>query len=683
MTPGNGQVTVTWSASSPAPTNYTVNGSPGGTCTTSSLTCTITGLTNGTAYTFTVTATYGLGTVTSAASSPVTPVGPPSAPTGVSATAGNGQATVSWTAPSSTGGAAITSYTATSSPDGLTCSTSSTSCTVTGLTNFTGYTFTVTATNAASLTSPPSSASSSVTPLPSKPVISTVTAGNGQVTVTWNASSPAPTNYTVNGSPGGTCTTSSLTCTITGLTNGTPYTFTVTANYPDGTTVSAPSSAVTPEAPTPPDPPTNVTGTAANGSVVVSWSAPGNPGTESLKPQSAATITGYTATASPGGATCTTTGATTCTITGLTNFTAFTFTVTATNSAGLSSSPSAESPSVTPVPTAPAITNVTGGDGSATITWSAADPAPLSYTVTGTPSGTCSTTTATTCTITGLTDGTSYTFTVTATYDGGTVGSAPSAAVVPAIPTTTTTSTPAPTSTTAGAEVSGSNATTAVATTGSLPITGSSSGFLVELAGLCILAGLGVARRHPPSSGGVGPELSTGSARVGPVTCPPMARAFPEGFRWGTATAAHQVEGGNVNNDWWEWEQPPDSGCVEPSGDACDQYHRYPADLDLLAALGFNSYRFSIEWSRIEPEEGQFSRRRPRPLPPRVRGLPRARARRHRHLPPLHHPALGDGRRRLVEPGHRRPLRPVLRGGRRCTWATWSRGRAPSTSPTS
>ncbi len=86
-----------------------------------------------------------------------------------------------------------------------------------------------------------------------------------------------------------------------------------------------------------------------------------------------------------------------------------------------------------------------------------------------------------------------------------------------------------------------------------------------------------------------------------------MSRTFPEGFRWGTATAAHQVEGGNVNNDWWAWEQDPDSGCVEPSGDACDQYHRYPADLDLLAALGFNSYRFSIEWSRIEPEEGQFS----------------------------------------------------------------------------
>ncbi len=86
-----------------------------------------------------------------------------------------------------------------------------------------------------------------------------------------------------------------------------------------------------------------------------------------------------------------------------------------------------------------------------------------------------------------------------------------------------------------------------------------------------------------------------------------MSRSFPAGFRWGTATAAHQVEGGNVNNDWWAWEQTPVSGCVEPSGDACDQYHRYPADLALLAALGFNSYRFSIEWSRIEPEEGQFS----------------------------------------------------------------------------
>jgi beta-glucosidase len=83
--------------------------------------------------------------------------------------------------------------------------------------------------------------------------------------------------------------------------------------------------------------------------------------------------------------------------------------------------------------------------------------------------------------------------------------------------------------------------------------------------------------------------------------------AFPDGFLWGAATAAHQVEGGNWNNDWWAWEHAPGTPCAEPSGDACDHYHRYPEDIALLADLGFNAYRFSLEWSRIEPEEGEFS----------------------------------------------------------------------------
>jgi beta-glucosidase len=83
---------------------------------------------------------------------------------------------------------------------------------------------------------------------------------------------------------------------------------------------------------------------------------------------------------------------------------------------------------------------------------------------------------------------------------------------------------------------------------------------------------------------------------------------FPTGFLWGTATAAHQVEGGNWNNDWWAWEHDPRSICVEPSGDAIDHYHRYGEDLALLAGLGFNAYRFSLEWSRIEPEDGELSR---------------------------------------------------------------------------
>jgi len=86
-----------------------------------------------------------------------------------------------------------------------------------------------------------------------------------------------------------------------------------------------------------------------------------------------------------------------------------------------------------------------------------------------------------------------------------------------------------------------------------------------------------------------------------------MSQAFPDGFRWGTATAAHQIEGGNWNNDWWAWEHTEGSGCVEPSGDACDSWHRWPEDVALCVDLGLTDYRFSIEWSRIEPEEGEWS----------------------------------------------------------------------------
>lgn len=83
---------------------------------------------------------------------------------------------------------------------------------------------------------------------------------------------------------------------------------------------------------------------------------------------------------------------------------------------------------------------------------------------------------------------------------------------------------------------------------------------------------------------------------------------FPDGFLWGTATAAHQIEGGNVGNDWWAFEHSPGTPCAEPSGDACDSWERWEEDLDLVASLGFGSYRFSLEWSRIEPAEGEWSR---------------------------------------------------------------------------
>ncbi len=80
---------------------------------------------------------------------------------------------------------------------------------------------------------------------------------------------------------------------------------------------------------------------------------------------------------------------------------------------------------------------------------------------------------------------------------------------------------------------------------------------------------------------------------------------FPEGFLWGAATSAHQVEGNNIHNDWWAWEQnrPPEYR----SGQACDQYHLYEQDFDLAKDLNHNAHRLSIEWSRIEPNEGEFN----------------------------------------------------------------------------
>jgi len=85
---------------------------------------------------------------------------------------------------------------------------------------------------------------------------------------------------------------------------------------------------------------------------------------------------------------------------------------------------------------------------------------------------------------------------------------------------------------------------------------------------------------------------------------------FPDGFLWGASTAAHQIEGGNINSDWWqrEWGHLPGPAIAEPSGDAADSYHRFPQDMALLAQAGLAAYRFSIEWARIEPEKGWVSR---------------------------------------------------------------------------
>jgi len=95
-----------------------------------------------------------------------------------------------------------------------------------------------------------------------------------------------------------------------------------------------------------------------------------------------------------------------------------------------------------------------------------------------------------------------------------------------------------------------------------------------------------------------GPSLA---AAAGPP------RQAPPGFLWGTAISAHQSEGNDTNSDVWLLENIKPTVFKDRSGDACDSYSRYEEDIALNAALGFNCYRFGIEWARIEPSPGQFS----------------------------------------------------------------------------
>ena len=96
-------------------------------------------------------------------------------------------------------------------------------------------------------------------------------------------------------------------------------------------------------------------------------------------------------------------------------------------------------------------------------------------------------------------------------------------------------------------------------------------------------------------------------AASGAVGVVPSRKAFPKGFLWGAATAGHQVEGNNVNADVWVLENIKPTIFAEPSGDADNSFELWQTDLDLVKSLGLNSYRFSLEWPRIEPEQGLWS----------------------------------------------------------------------------
>ncbi len=298
------------------------------------------GPTDGTAST-SVTATNAI--ETSPASSPSNSVKPakvPDAPTDVTATVANGQATVSFKLPANAGGQ-ITGCTVTSNPGGISATGLGSPITVSNLTKGTAYTFTVTAINKIG-TSPASSPSNSVTPatVPDAPTTVAAKADKAEAKVSFKA--PASnggihiTSYTVTSSAGQTSSGPASPITVKGLTKGTAYTFTVTATNKIGTgPASSPSNSVTPA--TVPDAPTSVAAKAGKAEAKVSFKAPASNG--------GIHITSYTVTSSAGQ-----TGsgpASPITVKGLTKGTAYTFTVTATNAIG-TGPPSSASNSVMP-----------------------------------------------------------------------------------------------------------------------------------------------------------------------------------------------------------------------------------------------------------------------------------------------------------------------------------------------
>ncbi|WP_433076804.1 fibronectin type III domain-containing protein [Dactylosporangium sp. CA-052675] len=434
---GPGIVSVAWTAPPGGADSYRVYASDGSTVDCPASPCAVAGLTPGSPYTFTVSAfAAGLEGPRSSASAPVTALDVPAAPGPPAvAVAGDRSMSLTWTAPAppvtgygvemSEDGGAFTAV-----PTGDCAAPATASCSISGLTAGASYRFRVTARNQAGAgVASAASAATVAVAAPGAPAIGPVSVnGSGTVSVTWTGPGGTVDGYRVHVSGGSTVDCAASPCTVPGLSAGVRYTFAVSAlrGGVEGT-LSAASSPITALAAA--TPPAIASAAPADRGAVVTW----NP------PASAAGVTGYTATAQPGGASCDA-AADTCSITGLANGTRYTITVVAHSPAGDSapSAPATTTPGV--APGAPAAVTAVAGIASITVSWTAGTPGSgiAGYVATATPGpATCQTRSATdTSCVLGAEGGRSYTVTVVAkgVHGGDSAASPPSAAVAPTTP---------------------------------------------------------------------------------------------------------------------------------------------------------------------------------------------------------------------------------------------------------
>jgi hypothetical protein len=347
-------------------------------------TCTISGLTNGSIQSVTVTAANEAGTSAASNAISTTPRSAPGAAVGIRLTPLNGGISVEWNAPVDSGGTPITKYTVNAAPTGTTGSVNACvqnsgdarSCLFTGLSNGTSYTVTVIATNGVG--DGPASVAQNVIPanVPTPPTAVIPTVSNGQISIKWRASQDNGSpilSYRVDLAPGGhSCEVTDLSflgCTIPDLDNGVPYSLSVYATNAVGDSESASVvGTVTPRAI--PSPVQSVLVSANSGKATVSWIPGFNGGTP---------IQSYRVVSSPGGTICTTNAPSTqCVIENLKNGSNYTFSVIAVNEAGSSQPALSTSTLIAGTPSAPVALKVKPGDGSITVSF-----APPSAALTG------------------------------------------------------------------------------------------------------------------------------------------------------------------------------------------------------------------------------------------------------------------------------------------------------------